>query len=174
MAFRHRVIRGVRRQVRETMWISIDPVDNTIGAASTASLVSSLNAAGLALRPFTIVRTHLTAWFGSDQVAASEVWGAAIAFAVVSESASAAGAALVPTPITEKDSDLFFLYHEEYGQFAVTTAVGTSEPGRGAQIDSKAMRKVNNDEDIVLVEETPALVSSCEIITSGRMLIKLH
>jgi len=174
MANRHRMIRGQSRHVRETQWIGISPADTTIAAASSSVLIASLSAAALALRPFTIIRIHMGCWFSSDQIAASEVWGGAIAQLVVSEAAATAGVASIPTPYTEQGSDSFMLWHEEHGQIGFGTAVGFQEMGRGVQIDSKAMRKVNNDQQFVLVAETPSISNSLEVITSGRFLIKLH
>ncbi len=46
---------GVKR--RETFWIASSVIVAAPAAASTAILLSTLNAAVLAVRPFTIVRT---------------------------------------------------------------------------------------------------------------------
>ena len=64
-----------------------------------------LNAAALALRPFTVVRTRANLIIRSDQQAASELFEVAYGETVVSEQASAAGVVSVPTPVTEDASD---------------------------------------------------------------------
>ena len=69
---RKRFIRG-GRSVRETMWISLDETQTTLASANSAALILVLNAAGLALRPFTIIRTRGTLLVRSDQLAASEL-----------------------------------------------------------------------------------------------------
>jgi len=175
MARRTRFIRG-GRSLRETIWIGVTPVNTNLAAAGTRVLVASLNAAALALRPFTIVRTHLAMFAISDQAATTESFGVGVAMAVVNDAAVAAGVGSVPTPYTNQDSDLFFIYSERFGQFQFFTAAGVpAVTGLQWQMDSKAMRKVNNDQDIALVVETPSVTSNGAIIhTSGRMLLKLH
>ena len=70
---------------RETTWFEFQPVEVTIAAASTGILIFSLNAAALALRPFTIVRTRMLFNLRSDQAAAPETQRAAVGIAVVSD-----------------------------------------------------------------------------------------
>ena len=165
--------RGVGRK-RETLWLTIPMNTNTIAAGSTAVLSQALAAAALALTPFTIVRTHLYWHMCSDQVAASEIFGANVGFAVVSSEARAVGVTAVPTPVTDQGSDLFFLWDAMYGLVSFSDATGLREFTHDHRIDSKAMRKVEDGQDVVLTFETPALVSSAAIISGGRMLIKLH
>ena len=174
MARNFRTVMRNGRPRRETDWFSVDTGSFNIGAASTATLFASLSASALAARPFTIVRTRLTWFCHSDQSIATEVWGGAIAMAVVSDQASASGVAAIPTPITDQFSDLFYVYDEQYGEFTFKTGVGMEEIGRVVKIDSKAMRKVNADQDVVLVGETPSFCPSMDSIIGGRMLIKLH
>ena len=174
MAFRNRTIRGRTRQVRETQWLAIAPNSATMAAGGVTAFIAQLNAVALALRPFTVVRTHLNIHFRSDQVIGTEQYGAGVAMLVVSESASAVGITALPTPYSEQDSDLFYLYAESFGQFLVADGTGEMENGNRMVVDSKAMRKVNNDQDVVMTAETPSTVSSCIVHTSGRLLIKLH
>jgi len=60
-----------------------------------------------------------------------------------------------------------------YGSFQFGTAVGF-ETLSGNAVDSKAMRKVEEGQDFILVVETPATVSSARIQTADRFLVKLH
>jgi len=159
---------------RETSWLDFPFAQTTIAAASTAALLGSFTASALALRPFTIVRTRGILQCSSDQQAASEAWGLSYGLAVVSEQASAIGITAVPTPITDQSSDLFFVYESLYGRFQFQNATGTIESGAFKEWDSKAMRKVNDSEDLVVVAETPAFVGSALIIDGFRMLVKLH
>jgi len=160
---------------RETMWVGIGEVDQVLAAANTAVLIQSSNAALLALRPFTVVRSHITWFAGSDQTAAQEAWQVAFGVAVVSDQATAIGVTAVPTPFTDLGSDLFFVHQVQAGRFIFISGVGV-EPlgGRQIQIDSKAMRKVNDDQDIVFVLENSGVSLGSRNITAGRMLIKLH
>ena len=161
---------------RETQWISLGPSEVTIASVSTAVLAFSLNAAALALRPFTIVRTRLDWICESDQNATSEQYGASLGMAVVSDQASAIGVTAVPTPVTDLDSDLFFVFDQIFGSFVHATSVGFQDLGQGAMksIDSKAMRKVNADQDVILTLETASFQSSAAMTIGGRQLIKLH
>ena len=71
MARRHLPVRSGSK--RKTLWLEFQPVLATTDAAGEAVLVFSLNAAALALRPFTIVRTHFEVMVTSDQAAAVEI-----------------------------------------------------------------------------------------------------
>ncbi len=175
MARGFRSVRGGRSQRRETAWISVPDVAASLGAGISV-LTGSLNAAALALRPFTIVRVRGWIHCRSDQVAANENVAASWGYAVVSDQASAIGVTAVPTPITDRGSDLFFVYESMFTRFQVSSAVGWSgDFGIQRQFESKAMRKVNEDEDVVLTVENSAL-SGDGIVTSdgGRILLKLH
>ena len=158
---------------RLTQWIGLglaaDAVDNS------SVLSAKLNATALALRPFTVIRTHIEILQQTDQSTASEDMGAAFGMCVVSESASGAGVASVPTPITDADSDLFFVHQWMIASFLLKTAVGVADPsGTRYTIDSKAMRKVNNDQDVIIVVEGDSSGEGMVINSAGRMLIKLH
>ncbi len=160
---------------RKTVWASIAPAENTMAAPSTAVLSHSAGAGLLAARPFTIVRTRLVLHVRPDQVAATEDYGVAVGGAVVSDQAAAVGVTAVPTPDTDRVSDLFFFYEETYGLFFFGTGVGTQfVGGQRLVIDSKAMRKVDEGSDVVFVQETQAVVASATTFLAGRMLIKLH
>jgi len=172
-SFRSRGVR-VRGARRESMWLFTTTSEVSITAASTAVLAFSLNAAALALRPFTVVRTRMDWYCRSDQVAAPEVWGAALGCAVVSDQASAIGVTAVPTPFTDQGSDLFYVYEQNFGRLEVQSAAGVQEVGRMVKIDSKAMRRVNDDQDLILTIETNTFQPSALSIIGGRMLIKLH
>ncbi len=91
---------------------------------------------------------------------------------VVSDSASAAGVASVPTPITQADAD-FFVYESLVTSFLFASAVGISDGNQGQRFDSKAMRKVGIDEDIVVTVENGNATDGANIAFVGRMLVKL-
>ena len=137
---------ATRSPRRQTAWFDMPPAVNTLTVAG-GTIIYSLNAAALALRPFTVVRTHMLLQFESDQIAALERYVGAFSFAVVSDEASATGVAAVPTPITEQGSDLFFLWQGGMGRFAFTTGVAYIEAGHQYVVDSKAMRKVDLGQD---------------------------
>ncbi len=170
MAGRHTRARPSNKRL--TQWIGVNLVDFAV-PASTAVLVGSLNAAALALRPFTIVRTRLLAWWSSDQIVAQETPMGAFGAIVASEAAVTAGVGSIPTPIIEPNAD-FFVYQPLIVDFTFITAAGY-HPDSGHQytIDSKAMRKVDIDDDVAFImEEQNANGALAGLM--GRMLVKLH
>ncbi len=163
---------GMRRQ---SVWIPITPTDTTLAAASTAVLFAGLSTAALALRPFTIVRTRGIFWVRSDQLGASEDYMASLGAAVVSDQALAIGVTAVPTPETDRGSDLFFLYESAAQGITIFSSVGHSGfEGNFLQFDSRAMRKVNEDEDVAMSIETAPISAGAQVLKAGRMLLKLH
>ncbi len=175
MARRRGFIQRGNRSVRETFWVGVDPTETTL-AVSTAARINTPNAALLAVRPFTIVRTR--GYFGirSDQVAASETYDCALGVAVTSDQAGAVGITAIPTPITDAGSDLFFVYQYLAGHIEQLSAVGV-EPGMmnpWMEYDSKAMRRVNEDETFAFVLESSALGIGQTIVHFARVLVKLH
>ncbi len=167
------VVRGVRGVRRDTAWLFIGSSSVTLTALG-GTIINSLNAAALAMRPFTIVRMHLVSQIESDQSAASEFQAAAIGAAIVSDQASAIGVSAVPTPVTDLGSDLFFLHQLMMSSQFLGGADGNLR-GHVYQIDSKAMRKVNDDQDLVISAEVDTGISNgANVRTFGRFLIKLH
>ena len=158
---------------RQSLWLGAGLTVTTMaGGAST--LLATLNAAALLLRPFTIVRSRLVIFFRSDQVATSEFVQAVLSAQVVIEVAAAAGIASVPTPLTETDAD-FFIYQPLMARIEALTSVGAYERGADQSwvIDSKAMRKVSTDDDVAFVGEIRG-APGANIAMEGRMLVKLH
>ncbi len=162
---------GVMR--RESLWVPIIYQNSILSAAATAVITNAGTAGLLALRPFTIVRTHINWLVTSDQSAATENFIGSFGAAVVSDQAVAVGVAAVPTPATDQGSDLWFMYGTWTGRFEL---VGTSISSdvRPQDIDSKAMRKVEDGQDVVFVAEAGLIGNGCVVHSSGRMLIKTH
>jgi len=165
-----------RAPKRQTQWLAgTDPTAFTALAAATSVLFSSLNAAALALRPFTVVRVRGLLSIVSDQVAASESPFGAIGFAVVSDQAIAAGVGSVPTPTFENGSDLWFLHEYTATNQTFGSAIGFQEPAiQNVVLDSKAMRKVQEGQDIAIVLENGSALDGMLFLLQFRMLVKLH
>jgi len=120
-----------------------------------------------------VVRTRLEIWLRSDQAAASELQAAALGMAVVSDEASTAGVASMPTPVSEADSDLWFLWQYIHGDEDHRNGFSKSETR--ITIDSRAMRKVERGEDVVVVGEMDSTISNGVVLgVVGRMLVKLN
>ncbi len=167
------VFRGGRR-VRETSWFPLQTGQTTIVAGSTATLIASLNAVALALRPFTIVRTRGHLFLRSDQEAADESYDVSYGMGIVTDQAVAIGVTAIPTPFTDMDSQQWFVYEELAGHVGFSSAVGIRDYGHGKDFDSKAMRKVEAGQDLIVVAETSAVSNGIVLLDQARILVKLH
>jgi len=176
MARRRAFVRGASaiRSSRETRWLDLIPAV-TAFSATGGTILFSLTAVELALRPFTIVRTRLQAGIIGDQLAAGENQLAGLGVAVVSDQALAIGVTAVPTPITDLASDLWLVHQLCYNTTVVASSVGFEDGGLAQYaIDSKAMRKVEDGQDIAVVVELSGASSGFNFFLGGRMLVKLH
>ena len=168
MAQRLRRVSNVPKRAPVWFGIELNPV---AVASNSAVLLFTLNAGALALRPFTVVRTRMKLLYQSDQSAALEEYGGALGIAVVTDRAAAAGIGSVPNPFANIDSDAFFVHDTFYAQ---SGAAGDSIASTNwISIDSKAMRKVGIDDDIVGTVEALSL-GGLEVGIIGRMLVKMH
>ena len=166
--------RGARviSQKRLSTWLSLVPAQTTV---TGSVILFTLTAASLALRPFTIVRTRLQVSIISDQLAASEIQMGAVGAAIVSDQANAIGVTAVPTPITDMGSDLWFVHQILYNEFSFGDGTGFQEKGlEQYEIDSKAMRKVDIGQDVIVVAEPSAASAGANYRVGGRMLIKVN
>ena len=159
---------------RETLWLFASPFEQLLNAPSTAVLSGTLNAAGLALRPFTIVRVRGHLGIRSDQAASSEDYSGSLGYSIVSDQAAAIGVTAVPTPETDRGSDLFFVYETLAGHYEVLSAASSAETGHWKDFDSKAMRRVNEGQDLAITMETSSISSGAIMFESARILVKLH
>jgi len=166
---------GVRR--RETLWFGNTGFAATLAATTSVALVTSLSASALSLRPFTIIRTRGQLHCRSDQQGASESYGGSYGVAVVSDQAVAAGITAVPTPTVDSDSDLWHVYEFLIGRFNFGSSASFADVGITRIVDSKAMRKVEDGQDMVEVIEGPGTgITATGCVMSGfvRTLVKLH
>ena len=177
MARRRSNIRTVSKTKRLSEWFGIQ-VPPTIIALNALGLIASLTSAALAAAPFTIVRTRgiLTVW--SDQSTASEAPEGILGQVVVQNTAVLIGASAVPDPLNEFDAD-FFVYQpvqlQDMRLTASTSVDGFTEVGKTQwEIDSKAMRKVDTQEDIAVVFRNSSAADGLVMAYTGRFLVKLH
>ena len=164
MATRFRRSRGFRPA---TSWASVQSTGQTSLAVSTKAIfggfVSSLG--------FTIRRIRGLINFASDQQAASESPFGAIGICVVSDDAFAVGATAIPGPWSDADSDLWLMHEFLYTRFVLATAVGFNAPtGHSVDLDSKAMRKVSQDETAVIMVENGNTAHGATFWAGVRML----
>jgi len=173
MARRREFVRGAAAisQKRLTSWFQFGFVISTMTTVG-GTIFFSLNAAALALRPFTVVRSRFELYMRSDQAAAAEQQHASFGIAVVSDQAVAVGVTAVPTPFTDMASDLWFVHQNLFGD--ESSVVDKTRPGTQVSIDSKAMRKVDIGQDIVVVGEFATGADGLILGVAGRMLVKVN
>ena len=82
----------------------------------------------------------------------------------------------VPTPITDMGSDLWFLHQLTMNTFVFASGVGFQDRGVSVtEIDSKAMRKVDIGQDMVVVGELSGNSGGgMDMTVGGRMLVKVN
>ena len=169
---RNRVIRARGGARRTSQWFAGGNAGVTVGSGSKV-VISSLNVTALALRPFTVIRSQLLIHYASDQAAASETPVGAFGAIVVNDQATAIGVTAIPGPITNPDA-LFLIYQGLISQFDFADATGFNEPaGSYYNVDSKAMRKVEANDDLIFIVENRAAVGAV-ITIEGRILVKLY
>ena len=178
MARRHRGA-FVRPQPRTKIWIGAGVGATNIGGSSKV-LVSVLSAGALLLRPFTILRTHQLLSVFSDQATAIETIIGAYGRMVVTDTASGIGSTAVPDPsgISGDPEQDWFLWQAIGLQFFIdvngTEGIGMDgDNGHQYVLDSKAMRKVGPNDDVISVARAEGAIGYT-MITQGRMLIQLH
>ena len=160
------------RSDRVPVWIG-GRIAGSAAAGNSSTLLSTLNAAALALRPFTIIRTHIVLDITSDQLAAGETVVGAYGEIVVKETAATAGIASVPTPITEIGAG-FHVYQGLIHDFLFGDVTGfQARASTQYLIDSKAMRKVSINEDLAAVIQLGSAPGAL-VTVEGRILVKLH
>jgi len=168
--------RGRLGSRRETSWLAIDPASVTLASSGSAAITHTMTTAEKAKLPFTVIRTRLNVHIISDQLGADEFSMVGFGMCVVTEQAVSVGITAVPTPMTELRSDMWFVHQVMYNDFTFVSGVGfDSAGGRDYEIDSKAARKVNEDQEIIAVAENSSLTAAgCTLLIGGRLLIKEH
>ncbi len=176
MARRSRAPSGIRRtHKRDTFWTSSIATAPSVLAANSVNLFTLFTNAQMfsgELVDHTIIRTRGFIGVQSDQVGTSESGMIALGIILQNERARVAGAAAVPTPIVSPDAGWFV-----YGLFPwmsrFADATGIVTPGQMFEIDSKAMRKVDGSDSVVLVVDNASAAFGCDFIFGFHFLVKL-
>ncbi len=142
--------RGAIRPYRPpTEWVGLAQEAETVVALNTKVLVGSF----FTDDPTTIRRTRGIVSWRSDQVIAAENPMGAFGLCVVSDNAFAAGAASIPGPFTDADSELWFVHQYLYATVDQGSGGFTRSVEERYVIDSSAMRKFTQEERIVVMFE---------------------
>lgn len=91
---------------------------------------------------------------------------------IVSAEAGAIGITAIPTPFRDADWGGWYVWRSFSLHLDVQSAIGFSLEMENFEVDSKAMRKVGQNESLVWVAESQA--GAFDISTPLRQLIKLH
>ncbi len=161
---------GPKRQVT---WIG--PADQGFIPVATGAkvLIATFDPSTAGLPKPTVVRTRgevaiaMEANVETDQEAVG-----AYGVALVSDQAVAAGVASIPGPYDNADWDGWFVWRSwNFVQEAAGTPASLSMMMNAQEVDSKAMRKVSDNETIVLVAESQS--GAFRISMPLRLLVKL-
>ncbi len=157
------------------MWVG-SGVGRTVIVGGAKSFIAQLGAGILVLRPFTVLRTRMLIGWVSDQEAADEGPFGSYGKIVVTDTASAIGVTALPDPgvlTGDPDAD-WFVSQQVMSQITVSGTIGVAQSAPANwTVDSKAMRKVGPQDDIVSMFTEEAGVGGY-LTTLGRMLIQLH
>jgi len=118
----------------------------------------------------TILRTRIRLAVSSDQVSSKEFMIGAFGMIVVTDTALAVGLSAIPGPADDGGDDGWFVH-----QPIVQDTLSNSQGEHVYDIDSKAMRKIEDGFVIAIMVENSALagVGGFTISTSVRLLAKL-
>ena len=166
----------VVRQKRLNSWIGNNLIVETTVASNAILLAALSNAELLEETPYTVVRTRgvLTVW--SDQAGVSEAPQGIFGMIIVTDTAAQLGSTAVPDPLNDFADDWYV--YQPFQQPASRQVGGSgsfNEIGVTQYIiDSKAMRKVDRNENQVIVIRNSSATDGLIFTYIGRQLIKLH
>ena len=169
---RGRILTRGGRKNRQTTWVA--PADqNTVSVASGASVIIGSFApddAGM-LHP-TIVRVRGEVSIRPNSFGADVAISGAFGMAIVSDDAFAAGTASIPRPFDDAEWGGWFVWQSFSNHVESIDQTGVVFPGSiSYQVDSKAMRKVGENETMVLMCESQS--GAIEIAMHVRTLFLL-
>ena len=152
-----RVIVGRSGKRRQVTWVG--PADQDVVTVATTAkvIVAIFDPAAAGLPKPTIIRTRGFVSVRPSAFSADIGFSGAFGACIVSDQAAAAGVASVPGPFSDADWDGWYMWRSFAGRFDVTTDVGRvgfSGTGLPFEVDSKAMRKVSDNETCLLVAES--------------------
>ncbi len=143
-------------------------------ATTAKAIVASFAPDSIPFNKPTVVRTRGFVGVRPQAFSADIGIGGAYGLCVVSTDAFAAGAASIPGPFDDAGWDGWFVWGSFAGRFDVTTDIGRegfANTSMNFEVDSKAMRKISDNETIVLMAESQT--GAFAIAMHLRMLLKL-
>ncbi len=141
------------RATRLSKFWSRQSLSGTVVSTTQSALAASVITEGV--QDVTLLRARGDFLVVAIPDAASDNDVLAMGLIVANQSAITAGGVSLPGPILDQDSDAW-LWHSYVGLDAVTATAGTDVEGSliaRVHLDSKAMRKVQADQGVVLMAE---------------------
>jgi len=156
---------------RQTTWVG--PALQSFQAVSTASkvILASFDPAAAALTKPTIVRTRGILSVVPFAFTADLNHTGALGIGIVTDRAFAAGAASIPGPFTDSGWDGWLATQFFSFRFEVISGDGVVWLPYTVEVDSKAMRKVTDDETVVVMYES--FLGAVNVDAPIRQLFKL-
>ncbi len=156
---------------RQTTWVG--PADQSYQAVASTNkvLIATFDPAANGLTKPTLIRTRgEVAYFNTTEGADSEIVGA-YGVGVVSDQAVAAGIASIPGPWSAPEWDGWHVWRSFHYVFQFLDSTGTRQSVLRQEVDSKSMRKITDNETLVLVAESET--GAFDISMALRHLFKL-
>ena len=148
-----RVGRGARRQ---TTWVGPADQGGVGVAAGGATIIQSFDPIANAFAKPTVVRTRGAVTITPSTFGADINIHGAYGVGIVSDQAFAAGIASIPEPFDEAGWDGWFVWRSFQLTYEFHDATGSLLGQLVHEVDSKAMRKVTDNETIVMVAQSQA------------------
>ncbi len=165
-ATRRAPVRGSRGRIAPSWTYTQSSAPTTVAAGSITLLATFTPATEFDV---TVLRTRAHIEVFSDQSAGVEFQCGAFGMCVVSDRAAAAGVASLPRPSSDGGDDIWFLHQPfmTHGTAAISAFTNWMD------LDSKAMRKVENGQVIVVLVENFSGTTGLLFQDSIRVLAKL-
>ena len=162
----------VPRTRRLTAWSASAVVTGPTALAGSANLLVATFAPNVVRQ--TIVRIRGLWGYASDQISADETQIVSLGIAVVEEPAATIGITAVPVPGADASSEAWMYHSWNASNFTFITGVGFDAVGRfhNTVIDSKSMRKLQDNQRIVIVAQNQT-ANGIDIFATIRILSKL-
>ncbi len=167
MARQQHRFRGSSRTSRLTTWLG--PAD--AGYVNVASGGKSLLASSSFEEPNTVIRTRGVVSVGPQSFGVDVEIKGAYGVAIVSTDALAVGITAIPGPFSDSDWGGWLVWRSFAFIFEFGDSTGRMFANVNMEIDSKAMRKVESNESLVVIAESQG--GLFQIWDGTRHLIKL-
>jgi len=139
---------------RQTTWVGPAAQSEIAVSTATKAIIASFNPFDNNLAKPTIVRTRGILQVRPFTFAADLTMTGAFGIGIVTDRAFAAGAASIPGPFTDSGWDGWLATGFYCARYEVLSADGVVWVPQTVEIDSKAMRKVSDDETVVVMYES--------------------